>query len=126
MGKAQDDFVELMKEFQSVADFLTIYIQEAHPTDGWAFGNNYDIKQHTTLQERLVAAEIVVEKISPCPVYVDPMSNESTLAYAALPERLYIIVDGVIKYAGDVGPHGYKPGEVRDWLNRNVENKKSK
>ena len=126
MGKAQDDFVELVKEFQSVADFLTIYIEEAHPTDEWAFHNNYDIKQHKTLQERMVAANIVAEKIAPCQVYLDPMNNENNLAYGALPERLYIIVDGVIKFAGIKGPPGYKPLQVRAWLSKYTKQKKLK
>jgi hypothetical protein len=28
-------FGEIVEEFSSVADFLTIYIEEAHPTDEW-------------------------------------------------------------------------------------------
>lgn len=31
------DFGETIKEFGDVADFLVIYVEEAHPTDGWAF-----------------------------------------------------------------------------------------
>ena len=30
-------FSDIMAEFSDVADFLVIYISEAHPTDGWAF-----------------------------------------------------------------------------------------
>lgn len=31
------EFREMIAEFSDVADFLVIYISEAHPTDGWAF-----------------------------------------------------------------------------------------
>lgn len=31
------EFGEIMADFGDVADFLVIYISEAHPTDGWAF-----------------------------------------------------------------------------------------
>nr|KAG5708627.1 hypothetical protein BaRGS_034844 [Batillaria attramentaria] len=31
-------------EYADLADFRIVYIREAHPTDGWAFRNNYDIK----------------------------------------------------------------------------------
>lgn len=31
------EFNDVMTEFSDIADFLVIYISEAHPTDGWAF-----------------------------------------------------------------------------------------
>ena len=31
------EFREIIAEFSDVADFLVIYISEAHPTDGWSF-----------------------------------------------------------------------------------------
>ena len=34
------EFTQLVKEFNHVADFLIIYIEEAHPSDGWAFKVN--------------------------------------------------------------------------------------
>ena len=35
-----------MKEFQEMADFAVIYIEEAHPVDGWAF----KVKNQITLR----------------------------------------------------------------------------
>ena len=32
-----DEFLSLAQEFGDVADFLTVYIEEAHPSNGWAF-----------------------------------------------------------------------------------------
>lgn len=32
-----DEFLSLAQEFKDVADFLTVYIEEAHPSNGWAF-----------------------------------------------------------------------------------------
>lgn len=32
-----DEFLSIAREFTDVADFLTVYIEEAHPSDGWAF-----------------------------------------------------------------------------------------
>lgn len=32
-----DEFLSIVREFGDVADFLTVYIEEAHPCDGWAF-----------------------------------------------------------------------------------------
>ena len=36
-------------------------------------------------------------------------------AYAAWPERLYLIgVDGRVVYAGGRGPHGFSPAELKE------------
>lgn len=31
------EFLNIVQEFSDVADFLTVYIDEAHPSNGWAF-----------------------------------------------------------------------------------------
>ena len=31
------EFISIVREFNDVADFLTVYVEEAHPADGWAF-----------------------------------------------------------------------------------------
>ncbi|TNN69217.1 Type I iodothyronine deiodinase [Liparis tanakae] len=76
--------------------------------DGWAFTNNFDINQHQNLQDRLSAAQILVQKEPLCPVVVDDMSDVSAIKYGALPERLY----------GGLGPWGYDPMEVRSFLEK--------
>ena len=30
-----NEFLAIVREFRDVADFLTIYVEEAHPTNGW-------------------------------------------------------------------------------------------
>lgn len=67
-------------------------------SDGWAFANNIDINQHKTLEDRLSAAQILVEKEPLCPVVVDDMSNVSAIKYGALPERLYVLQAGKVAY----------------------------
>uniref|UniRef100_A0AAY4BDJ7 Iodothyronine deiodinase n=1 Tax=Denticeps clupeoides TaxID=299321 RepID=A0AAY4BDJ7_9TELE len=101
------------RDFGDVADFLVVYIAEAHATDEWAFGNNVDIKQHKTLEERLRAAQMLVREDPRCPVVVDDMSDVTAIKYAALPERLYVLQGGTVIYKGDRGPWGYSPAEVR-------------
>ena len=32
-----DQFLSIVREFSDLADFLTVYVEEAHPCDGWAF-----------------------------------------------------------------------------------------
>jgi len=99
-----------------VADFLVVYISEAHPTDGWRWNNNVEIAQHKSLKDRCQAAEILKSSQCPAPVMVDTMENEATKAYAAFPERLFIVQQGKVVYEGGTGPYNYDLTEVRRWL----------
>ena len=111
------EFVQVVDEYKDVADFITIYTEEAHPLDAWSVPNNpYGIMTHKTLEDRLEAAAMLAEKNLPCPLVVDTMTNEAALDYGTLPERLYIILDGKIVYAGGRDPWNYKPSEVKEWL----------
>ncbi|CAH1261670.1 DIO1 [Branchiostoma lanceolatum] len=107
-----------MSDFAAVADFVVVYVAEAHPTDGWAMSNNMDIRQHRCLEERLAAAEMLALHDIPCPILVDTMDNAAARAYAAIPDRLYIVMDRVCVYKGGPGPDGYLPEEVSDWLQK--------
>uniref|UniRef100_A0A667WHB5 Iodothyronine deiodinase n=1 Tax=Myripristis murdjan TaxID=586833 RepID=A0A667WHB5_9TELE len=93
-----EEFKQLVKDFRDVADFLVVYIAEAHSTDGWAFTNNVDINQHQSLEDRVSAAKILVQKDPLCPVVVDVMSNVTSTKYGALPERLYVLQAGKVIY----------------------------
>lgn len=66
--------------------------------DGWAFTNNIDINQHQSLEDRLSAARILVQKEPLCPVVVDDMTNVSAIKYGAMPERLYVLQTGKVAY----------------------------
>ena len=53
----------------------------------------------------------------PLPFGIDDMGNAANDAYAAWPERIYIIDEsGRIAYRGGMGPFNYKPEEAREWL----------
>lgn len=99
-----------------MADFVVVYIEEAHPSDGWFFHNNISIPQHRKLDDRIMAARKLEDIGTKCPIVVDQMSNDANKRYGALFERLYVIQDGVIVYAGERGPVGYKVEELESWL----------
>lgn len=67
-------------------------------SDGWAFTNNFDINQHQSLEDRLAAAKILVQKEPLCPVVVDEMNNGAAIKYGAMPERLYVLQAGRVVY----------------------------
>jgi hypothetical protein len=74
--------------------------------------------QPKNLEQRVaIANDFVMRFKYPLPFGIDGMSNAANDAYAAWPERLYIIDEsGHIAYRGGMGPFKYNPGEVRDWL----------
>ncbi|CAL8253425.1 unnamed protein product [Merluccius merluccius] len=117
-GEATQTVRELVRDYSDAADFLVVYVAEAHSTDGWAFSNNVDIKQHQTLGDRLSAAQVLVNLEPRCPVVVDEMSNVTASKYGALPERLYVLQAGKVVYKGIIGPWGYDPSEVRSFLEK--------
>ena len=44
------------------------------------------------------------------------MDNKAGAAYAAMPERLYVLLDGKIAYEGRLGPFDYRLEEVEQYL----------
>ncbi|XP_042219572.1 type I iodothyronine deiodinase-like [Homarus americanus] len=110
---------QLRERYSSVADFVVVYTAEAHPTDGWVFEGNVEVANHRSLEERYAAAEKLLE-FSPqeCEVLVDRLDDAASKQYAALPERLYIVQDGVVFYKGGRGPFEYKMNEVEDFLKK--------
>ncbi len=116
------DVVQIYEDYKSHVDFLTVYIREAHPTDEWQMKSNVkdDVcyAQPKTLEQRVAIANDFAKRFKyPLPFGVDDMSNAANDAYAAWPERIYIINEsGHIAYRGGIGPFNYKSAEAREWL----------
>ncbi|KAL9989026.1 hypothetical protein ACROYT_G003534 [Oculina patagonica] len=110
------EFRKIVKDFSEVADFLIVYTEEGHPTEGWRIKNNYVINDHKNLEDRLQAAQMLASLDPLAPIVVDTLKNEALLSYAAFPDRLYIVHDGRVAYEGDIGPWGYDLEELRHWL----------
>ena len=104
------------------ADFLTVYVKEAHPENEWQQDENIteDVcyKQPKTTEQRLAIANDFVGRFKfPIPLLVDPIENPANQVYAGWPERLYVIDEaGRIVYKGEPGPFGFHPEEVEAWL----------
>ena len=119
---------ELYKKYHDQVQFLTIYIREAHPIDGWWFGRGLpglffritrnkaatDIYDPKTIEKRRsVAGECESVLQYGIKTLVDEMDDAVNRAYAAWPTRLYLVgIDGRIVYAGGLGPFGFKPSEL--------------
>ena len=81
---------------------------DSNKEDGFVF------KQPTTDDERRKAAKILVERLKyRVPVAIDPIDGRSEKAFAAWPERIYVIGrDGRVLFKGDMGPFGFKPDKA--------------
>jgi len=107
-----------------VGRFLTIYIEEAHAIDAWYLpkGGYPDIRQHVTLDDRIAAANLFVKNLDfPIETVVDCIRNETNFHYRAVPERLYIVMNGVVVYQGGKGPFTYRLDEVLAWFEKRYE-----
>jgi hypothetical protein len=104
------------------ANFLMVYVREAHPTDGWKMDSNgrmgVSVKQPTSYPERVEVCELFRKKLTPdIPVVVDDINDPVGTAYSGMPARLYVIdAKGRVAYKSGRGPFGFKPGEAEQAL----------
>jgi hypothetical protein len=103
-------------------DFYAIYIQEAHPTDGWRMQGNdklgIQVATHKTFGERVRAASQCCDALNiTVPLLIDSIDDKTNRAYSGLPDRLYLIDrEGKVAYKGGRGPFGFLPGQLEQQL----------
>ncbi len=117
--------LHLYKKYHHKVQFISIYIREAHPVDGWWFGAGitsrimkifspkvamhvYDPK---TIEERRAVAGNCQDTLKyGISTYIDEMDDAVNQAYAAWPTRLYLVgLDGKVVYHGGLGPYDFHP-----------------
>lgn len=105
------------------AEFLAIYVREAHPGDGvWPgqFKNEGGaaVCQPKHLDQRAgLAGECSKSLNISMPLLVDDVDDRVGRAYSGMPDRLYVIdQDGRIAFKSGRGPFGFKPGEMEQSL----------
>jgi hypothetical protein len=119
----------IYQEFNQQVKFIKVYIREAHPVDGWWFGKGFmntllklsgskvswSIYDPKTIQDRREAADDCEQSLQyGIKTYVDEMDDGVNKAYAAWPTRLYLINnEGLVDYAGGLGPFGFKPAALK-------------
>lgn len=86
----------LYKKYKSHAQFLFVYIREAHPSDGFQVDKNrtdgIDIKDPQSISERSKLAHTACKKLGlTMPCLVDDMEDSTNKAYGAWPLRFLII-----------------------------------
>lgn len=109
-------------EYKDRAEFVVVYVREAHPDDGWQVRANqmqdvvYDTPE--TYEERKAIAKACEVGLSlKIPIIIDKMDDAVEKAYTGWPDRFYIVdTDGKIAYDGGRGPRGFNTKLAREAL----------
>ena len=84
----------LHAEHGAYAEFLYVYIAEAHAADEWPLGSAESVPQPTELTERLARARRLREAYgvdTGIHIAVDGMENAFDGAFAVWPERFFVL-----------------------------------
>ena len=122
-----DGVDQVYEQFKDRAEFLFVYIREAHPDSilsvVGADGDEALVKipQAGDGPTRTSSATFCRQtaKLS-LPIAVDGIDNRVGKAYAGWPNRMVVVgTDGKILYAGDPAPSGTNAQRLRTWLEAN-------
>ena len=117
---------KLYRQYEEQVAFFVVYIQEAHPSDGWQMPSNVEdnvlIASPRSFDERDNVAHACVLKLGiEFPALVDDFKDTTETAYTGWPDRLYVIDrEGYIAYKSAPGPYGFIPDDVGKTLQRLV------
>ncbi len=113
----------LYREFSDLAEFLLVYINEAHAEDStWPvdYAQEKGISEHADYGARCTTAELLLnDNQLTIPCLVDGMDNTVNRAYNGWPDRVFVVrTDGRLAVAANKGPFGFVPGleATRAWL----------
>jgi len=105
------------EKFKGIANFICVYIYEAHPIDEWNLYKGICYKQPKTLEDRTNMCQTYKNEHNVSfPCVADLMDNNTNSSYSAWPERLYIIQSGKIVFKGGKAPDHYHPEHINQWL----------
>jgi hypothetical protein len=114
---------QLYTAFKDRAEFLFIYIREAHPADSnWA-DPQVPLDDPRDLDGRRGAAKRCAGALKlSMPSVVDGLDDAVNMRYGGWPERIYVIdTAGKIAFKGGIGPMGFSPREAQAALKKLVE-----
>lgn len=113
---------KLFRRYQDRANFIMVYVREAHPTDGWhmSFNDAFQVKldQPRSYEERVGVAQRCQRMLGfEMPFLVDTIDDMVGGVYSGMPSRLYVIDrEGKVAYKSGRGPFGFKTGEMEQAL----------
>jgi len=114
----------LYRAYRDRAEFLLVYIREAHPSDGRQAPANVraGVVYATPTNEAAraaIASDCVRELGLSIPCVVDDLSNTVQRAYAAWPARVCAVAaDGTLAYAPPAAPAGVTAATIEEAVRR--------
>jgi thiol-disulfide isomerase/thioredoxin len=116
------NFEKLYRKYKDRANFLMVYVREAHPIDGWRMESNERVgvatSQPRTYGERADVAQRCGKLLGlGFPMLVDTIDDAVGARYSGMPGRFYLIDrSGKIAFKNGRGPYGFKPAELEQSL----------
>ena len=122
---------EIYEQYHKDIQFLSIYIREAHPVDGWWLGRRFTKEDHVKVCSQGLHGEqrrpqdhrrapgggrgrVCAALQYGVRTYIDEMDDKVNETYAAWPTRPYLIgLDGKVVYAGGLGPYDFRPAKLK-------------
>lgn len=123
-----DGVDEVYEQFKDRAEFLFVYIREAHPdsvlavVDADGGESLFKIPQAADASTRTSSAAYCQRTVKlSMPIAVDGIDNAVGKAYAGWPNRMVVVgTDGKVAYASDPAPGGTNAERLNAWLQANV------
>ena len=133
MMKLQEIY-ELYTKYNSVCNFIVIYLQEAHSSDGWNFKWNQereiDILYHKKIDDKINACNQMIDiwkdevagidkaiELNKFKIVCDDIDCNVDQKFNATPERIIILdKDNTVAVKGAYGPLGFNTGIVDKFL----------
>jgi hypothetical protein len=109
---------DMHRRYADKAEFLSIYIREAHTIDEWRTPLNdqigLEVQQPVEISERRHMAQRFCSYLkTDMQVLVDEINDPVARTYNAMPNRLFLIdQDGRVTYRAAPGPYGLNPTEL--------------
>lgn len=114
----------MYRTWNDQVEFVTVYVREAHPVSDAVAATATNARAGILIREPKSHAErcSVADRCRTAlhlqsRMVVDEIDNRTGNAYAAAPDRLYVVDrQGRIVYQGGPGPFGFNPSEMEQSL----------
>ncbi len=109
----------LAQQVASQLDIMFIYILEAHACDEWKLGTKYQIPQHKSLEERIMAAKQLKQTLDlpeNAILVCDSMDNKFDTMYSCWPDRHLIVQNEIALVANQPSSYGYSRLDIFDYI----------
>jgi len=116
----------ISQKYQNDVRVVTIYVREAHSTDGWEIPQNRKngvcYAAPRTIEARAkIVKDFIANTNFKLEIFLDQMDNRGSILYNSDPERVVVVDKNFrICFAGARGPFSASQEEVEQWLQKQL------